>query len=67
MYLRSYEPTDCKTLPELFYNTVHAVNARDSFMPGSFFESRGYRVIKEQQVARYGVKLTYFVMERCEV
>lgn len=29
MELRRYEPGDCKTLTELFYNTVHTVNARD--------------------------------------
>ncbi len=147
MYLRKYAPGDCKALAELFYNTVHTVNARDysqaqldawatgavdldtwnrSFLahmtivavedgiivgfgdmdgsgyldrlyvhaayqgqgvataicdelerviPGThtthasitarpFFEHRGYRVIKEQQVERKGVKLTNFVMER---
>lgn len=29
MYLRKYEPSDCRALTELFYNTVHTVNARD--------------------------------------
>lgn len=29
MVIREYEPRDCKELSELFYNTVHAVNARD--------------------------------------
>ncbi|MCP8855721.1 MULTISPECIES: GNAT family N-acetyltransferase [Latilactobacillus] len=29
-----------------------------------FFESRGYQVIREQQVARQGVLLTNFVMEK---
>ena len=29
-----------------------------------FFEKRGYRVVREQQVERRGVKLTNFVMEK---
>ena len=29
MILRQYQPTDCKELAELFYNTVHTVNAKD--------------------------------------
>lgn len=29
MILRKYQPTDCKELAELFYNTVHTVNAKD--------------------------------------
>lgn len=29
MIIREYEPRDCQELSELFYNTVHAVNARD--------------------------------------
>lgn len=27
--VRKYEPSDCRELSELFYNTVHTVNARD--------------------------------------
>lgn len=27
--IRSYQPSDCKELAELFYNTVHTVNAKD--------------------------------------
>ena len=27
--IRNYEPSDCVGMAELFYNTVHAVNARD--------------------------------------
>lgn len=30
----------------------------------TFFEKRGYRVVKEQQVERQGIKLTNFVMEK---
>ena len=29
MLLRAYQPDDCKALAELFFHTVHAVNARD--------------------------------------
>ncbi len=147
MIIREYQPSDCRELAELFYHTVHTVNAKDytkeqldawatghvdlekwntSFqehysivalddntiigfgdmdqtgyldrlyvhadyqgrriatalcdqleqtVPGKivthasitakpFFEKRGYRVIKEQQVERQGVFLTNFVMEK---
>ena len=29
MYLREYSPSDCEQLVELFYETVHSVNAKD--------------------------------------
>ncbi len=29
MLLRKYKPSDCKILAELFYNTVHIINAKD--------------------------------------
>ena len=29
MELRKYQPSDCKTLTDLFYQTVHTVNAKD--------------------------------------
>jgi len=29
MILRDYTPSDCKTLAELFFNTVHIINAND--------------------------------------
>lgn len=29
MIVRDYQPADCKELTELFYRTVHTVNARD--------------------------------------
>ena len=31
-----------------------------------FFEKRGYRVVKEQQVERRGIRLTNFVMEKMQ-
>lgn len=147
MKIRNYKPSDCKEMAELFYHTIHTVNAKDyteeqlnvwatgqvdlekwnqSFLehysivavdgdritglgdidetgyldrlyvhadhqnqcvataicdaleqtaPGNitthasitarpFFEKRGYKVIKEQQVERQGIFLTNFVMEK---
>lgn len=29
MLIRKYQPTDCKYLTELFYQTVHSMNAKD--------------------------------------
>ena len=29
MFIREYHPSDCKELTELFYNTIHAINAKD--------------------------------------
>lgn len=41
------------------YFTTHA-----SITARPFFEKRGYRVMKEQQVVRKGVKLTNYVMKK---
>lgn len=145
MLIREYRPSDCRELAELFYNTVHTVNAEDytkeqldawatgqvylkkwnqslqehfsivaidnsiiagfgdidktgcldrlfihpryqrkgiataicnqleslvqenivtyaSITARPFFEKRGYKVVKEQQVERQGIFLTNFVM-----
>lgn len=147
MFIREYQSSDCKELTELFYNTVHTVNAKDytreqldvwatgqadlkrwdqslqehfsivavdddiivgfgdmdetgyldrlyvhsdyqrkgiatavcdrleaavqenivthaSVTARSFFEKRGYKVLKEQQVERQGIFLTNFVMTK---
>ncbi len=147
MVIREYQSLDCEILAELFYHTVHTVNAKDytkeqlgvwatgnvdlekwnqsfeehyslvaiddeviigfgdidkagyldrlfvhsdyqrkgiataicnqleqavqgnivthaSITARPFFEKRGYRVIKEQQVERQGVFLTNFIMEK---
>lgn len=147
MIIREYKSVDCKELAELFYNTVHTVNAKDytkeelnvwatgkvdlekwnkslqehyslvviendiiigfgdidkigyldrlfvhndyqgkrvataicdrlekavqkkvithaSITARPFFEKRGYKVIKEQQVDKDGIVLTNFVMEK---
>jgi len=29
MFIRKYKTSDCRHLAELFYNTVHSVNAKD--------------------------------------
>lgn len=29
MIIREYQPSDCKEITELFYHTVHTINARD--------------------------------------
>lgn len=147
MYIREYQHLDCIEMKELFYNTVHTINAKDytpeqldvwatkqsdleewcksfryhytlvavedeniigfgdidstgyldrlyihkdhqgkgvataicdklenahkgtivthaSITARPFFEHRGYRVIKEQQVERMGITLSNFVMEK---
>lgn len=147
--IREYRPTDCKEITELFYHTVHTINAKDytkeqldawaagqadferwdqslrahfsivaeeggiivgfgdidrtgcldrlfvhsdcqgkgiataicdrleaaamgdittnaSITARPFFEKRGYRVVKEQQVERQGVFLTNFLMEKVQ-
>ncbi|MDO4446071.1 MAG: GNAT family N-acetyltransferase [Bacillota bacterium] len=147
MFIRKYQPSDCKELTELFYHTVHTVNAKDypkeqldvwatgqvdlekwnqsfqehysiiavedevivgfgdidktgyldrlyvhadyqkkgiatticnkleqavqgditthaSVTAKPFFEKRGYKVVKEQQVERQGIFLTNFCMEK---
>lgn len=148
MVIREYKGSDCKEVSELFYNTVHTINAKDytkeqldvwatneidlekfnksliehyslvaiknkiiigfgdidktgyldrlfvhkdyqnrgvataicdrleqkmlkgkvithsSITAKSFFEKRGYKVIKEQQVERKGLFLTNYIMEK---
>ena len=29
MHIRTYQPSDCEEIAELFYRTVHSVNAKD--------------------------------------
>ena len=50
--LRPYRPADCAALAALFYDTVHTVN------------TRGYTVMKAQQVLRKGVRLKNYVMRK---
>lgn len=67
MILRTYRPCDCEELADLFYHTVHTVHknivTHASITTKPFFEKRGYRVIREQQVERQGIFLTNFVMK----
>ena len=147
MEIRRYQPSDCQELSELFYHTVHTINAKDytkeqlnvwatgkidlekwnrsleehfsvvavenkilvgfgdidktgyldrlyvhtdyqrkgiataicnqleqavqgniithaSITARPFFEKRGYKIVKEQQVERQGIFLTNFVMQK---
>ena len=52
----------CDSLEQAF--PVREVTSHASITARPFFESRGYRVIKEQQVARGGILLTNYVMEK---
>lgn len=45
-------------------NKVLVISTHASITAKGFFEKRGYKVIKEQQVERKGIKLTNFVMEK---
>ena len=38
MWIREYKPADCEQLAELFYNTVHSINAKD--YNGSVFKTK---------------------------
>ena len=53
----------CKRLEQTVAGTIvtHA-----SITARAFFEKRGYRVVKEQQVERRGIRLTNFVMEKMQ-
>ena len=75
MILRKYRSSDCEKMAQLFYETVHSVNAADyteeqldtthaSITAKPFFLKRGYRAVKEQKVERAGVFLTNYVMEK---
>ena len=120
MNIRKYQLSDCKERADLFYNTVHTVNAEDytkeqldvwadgnvdlvdwnnsflehytvvatdngiivgfgdieksvdtecisvhaSITAKSFFEIRGYKVVKEQKIERKSVLLTNYLMEK---
>lgn len=55
----------CGVLEEYARQTgVPAVTTHASITARPFFESRGYRILREQQVERGGLLLTNFVMER---
>lgn len=52
----------CDSLEQAF--PVEKVTSHVSITARPFFESRGYRVQKEQQVIRAGISLKNFVMEK---
>ena len=52
----------CTALEVYVAAPVFTTNASLTALP--FFRSRGYRVVREQQVERRGVSLTNFVMEK---
>lgn len=52
----------CNSL-ESHFNVSH-ITTHASITAKPFFVKRGYRVVKEQQVERSGVKLTNYVMEK---
>lgn len=45
-------------------NKALTISTHASITARGFFEKRGYKIIKEQQVERKGIKLTNFVMEK---
>lgn len=52
----------CDSLEQKF--PVRKIITHASITARPFFESRGYRIIREQQVERNGILLTNFVMEK---
>lgn len=55
MDIRQYQQSDCKELTELFYNTVHTVNAKD-------YTKEQLDVWATGQVERQGIFLINYVM-----
>lgn len=55
MLIREYQSSDCKELAELFYNTVHTVNAKD-------YTKEQLDVWATRQAERQEIFLTNFVM-----
>ncbi len=52
----------CDKIEHAFDTPVISVHASLTALP--FFKKRGYKIIKEQSVERFGIKLTNFVMEK---
>lgn len=57
MIIRKYSHDDCKEIAELI--TIHA-----SVTAKPFFEHRGYKMIRKQEVIRKGVGLINYIMEK---
>ena len=72
MNLREYKPSDCAQLAELFYQTVHSVNAmdytqeqRNAWATGQVDLAQWDASLREHKtVVRQGIPLTNFVMEK---
>ncbi|WP_101876818.1 GNAT family N-acetyltransferase [Lachnoclostridium edouardi] len=70
MIIREYRPSDCREIAELFYNTVHTVNAADYSKPqlnawatgkvdlekwnSSFQEHNSFVVIEDEIIVGFG-------------
>lgn len=52
----------CKELEKYFY--AGKITSHVSITAKPFFENRGYKVVREQQVERKGVRLTNYIMEK---
>lgn len=54
----------CRCLEQVVENNI---TTQASITAKPFFEKRGYRVIKQQQVKRQGILLTNFLMEKTNI
>lgn len=54
----------CNNLEKNISAKINKIRTHASITAKSFFEKRGYKVIKEQQVERQGIFLTNYVMEK---
>lgn len=54
----------CNNLEKNISAKINKIRTHASITAKSFFEKRGYKVIKEQQVERQGIFLTNYIMEK---
>lgn len=54
----------CNTLENSISTDIKEITTHASITAKPFFEKRGYKVIKEQQVIRNGISLTNFIMKK---
>ena len=59
MEIRRYRQSDCKELTELFYNTVHTVNAKD--YTKEQLDSAYYELTKQRNLTEYGKDIIFYV------
>lgn len=70
MVIREYNAADCREMATMLCDRlerhfpVSCITTHASITAKPFFESRGYRVLREQQVTRNGVILINYVMEK---